>query len=68
MSEIKIGDKVEVINSSIFGYAVHTGYIGVVKKITDGYEVEIYFDSIGDGLTQWVHYPTWEKWVKVVKE
>lgn len=68
MSEIKIGDKVEVINSSIFGYEVHTGHVGVVKKIADGFEIEVYFDSIGDGLTQWVHYPTWEKWVKVVEE
>lgn len=68
MSEIKVGDKVEVINSGIFGYKITEGDLARVKKITDGIEIEVYFNDIEDGLTQWVHYPTWEKWVKVVKE
>ena len=34
---------------------------GTVKNIVGDFEIEVYFDSIGDGLTQWVHYPTWER-------
>lgn len=65
---IKVGDKIKVVNSSIFGYAVHQGDVGVVKKITDDIEIEVYFAGIADGLTQWVHYRTWNRWITVLKE
>ena len=68
MSNIKVGDKVEVINTGLFGWNVHMGHVGTVKNIVGDFEIEVYFDSIGDGLTQWVHYPTWERWVKVIRE
>lgn len=68
MSEIKIGDKVEVINTLTFGHSIHIGMVGSVKNIIPDWEIEVYFGDFPAGVTQWVYYPTWEKWVKVIKE
>lgn len=68
MSNIKVGDRVEVINTGIFGYRIQEGDVGVVKDIVDNIEIAVYFGDFPSGLIQWVHYPTWERWVKVIKE
>ena len=65
---IKVGDKVEVINKAIFGHSISKGDVGVVKKVIEDIEIEVYFSEVADGLTQWVHYPTWNRWVAIVKE
>lgn len=68
MSEIKVGDKVEVISTSIFGHLVEVGDVGIVTEIDGRYEVEVVFDICGIELYQYVYYNDWHEYLKVIKE
>lgn len=67
MSEIKMGDKVEVISTGIFGHLVEVGDVGIVTEIDGRYEVEVVFDICGIELYQYVYYDDWNEYLIIVE-
>lgn len=68
MSNIKVGDKVEVISTGIFGHLVEVGDVGTVTEIDGRYEVEVLFNIFGIELYQYVYYDDWNEYLSIVKE
>ncbi|MGQ1358454.1 hypothetical protein ACT414_18820 (plasmid) [Acinetobacter baumannii] len=68
MSNIKVGDKVGVISTGIFGHLVEIGDVGTVTEIDGGYEVEVLFNICGIELYQYVYYDDWNEYLSIVKE
>ncbi|QVG64012.1 hypothetical protein Mithridates_00125 [Acinetobacter phage Mithridates] len=67
MSNIKVGDVVEVISTDLFGSAIYEGAVGVVTDVVVSYEVEIlFYKNSSIEVYQYVPYDGWEEYVKVV--
>ncbi|MGQ1358456.1 hypothetical protein ACT414_18830 (plasmid) [Acinetobacter baumannii] len=67
MSNIKVGDVVEVISTDLFGSAIYEGAVGIVTDVVVSYEVEIlFYKNSSIEVYQYVPYDGWEEYVKVV--
>lgn len=67
MGNIKVGDKVEVINTGIFGHLIEVGDVGTVTEIDGLYEVEVLFEICGIELYQYVYYDNWHEYLSIVE-
>lgn len=69
MSNIKVGDIVEVISTDLFGSAIYEGAVGIVTDVINGYEVEIlFYKNSSIEVYQYVPYDDWHEYLSVVKE